>query len=88
MNTVEITIAEQIAELEREIKIRERVYARWVDTGKLTKRAADLQLDRMRAAVETLKRAMVDLSDRVPGKSRPASPSAQPGRVKSSAPKF
>jgi len=81
MITPKITIAEQIAELEREIKIRERVYARWVDTGKLTKRAADLQLDRMRAAVETLKRAMVDLSDRAPGK-MPTGESFGPARAR------
>ncbi len=66
MNT-EITIAEQIAEIEREMAIRDRVYARWVDKGKITKKAADLQQARMRAARDTLKRAMVELPGRNPG---------------------
>lgn len=64
----EFTIAEQIAEVEREIKIRERVYMRWVGSGKLTQQAADIQIGRMRAVVETLKRVMVELPDREPGK--------------------
>jgi hypothetical protein len=62
-----VTIAEQIAEVEREIKIRERVYTRWVLNGKITARAAELQLGRMRAVIETLKRAGVEFADRPPG---------------------
>lgn len=53
-----IPISDQIACLEREIRIRERVYPRWVDKGKLTQKAADLELWRMRAAVVTLQRSM------------------------------
>ena len=61
------TVAEQIAEVEREIAIRERVYARWVKVGKTSQAAADLQQGRMKAALDTLKRAMPLLADRDPG---------------------
>lgn len=61
------TIAEQIAEIEREIAIRKRVYARWVRDNKITQAAADLQQARMAAAVETLRRAANELRDREPG---------------------
>ena len=55
-----IPIADQIACLERELHIRERIYPRWVDKGKLTQKAAALELDRMRAAIRTLQRSMTD----------------------------
>jgi hypothetical protein len=55
-----IPIADQIACLERELHIRERIYPRWVDKGKLTQKAAALELERMRAAVRTLQRSMTD----------------------------
>ena len=77
----EITIAEQIAEIDREIAIRERVYARWVDKGKITKKAADLQQERMKAVKETLKRAMVELPGRNPGE-LPTGESFGPARVR------
>ena len=80
-STVEITIAEQIAEIERELAIRERSYARWVDRGKITKKAADLQQARMRAARDTLKRAMVELPGRNPGET-PTGESFGPARVR------
>ncbi len=77
----EITIAEQIAEIERELAIRDRTYARWVDKGKITKKAADLQQDRMRAARDTLKRAMVELPGRNPGL-MPSGESFGPAKVR------
>lgn len=61
------TIADQIAEVERELAIRERVYARWVLRGKINQKAADQQQGRLRAARDTLRRAMVLESDRPPG---------------------
>ena len=61
------TIADQIAEVEREIAIRDRVYARWVLRGKINQKAADQQQGRLRAARDTLRRAMVLESDRDPG---------------------
>ena len=36
------TIAEQIAEVERELLIRGRTYARWILQGKITARAAEV----------------------------------------------
>lgn len=64
----EPTYTEQIAEIEREIRIRDRVYARWILSGKLTATAAASQTARLRAVMETLKRAMVELSPQEPGR--------------------
>ena len=63
----EFTIAEQIAEVERELAIRKRQYARWVKNGKTNQAAADLQLGRMGAVLETLRRAEVLMRSREPG---------------------
>ena len=62
-----ITIFDQIACIEREIGIRERIYPRWVDKGKLTQQAANLELERMRAVLDTLRRSMLILAEREPG---------------------
>lgn len=48
------TIAEQIAAVERELRMRGRVYPRWVAQGKLTKAAADLEIKRMEAVRASL----------------------------------
>lgn len=55
---VEYSIDEQIAELDRELRIREKVYPRWINAAKpkLTPEAADRQMGRMRAARESLVR--------------------------------
>jgi hypothetical protein len=52
------TLDEQIEELERELKLRERVYPRWITKypPKLTPAAAERQLGRLRAAIESLRR--------------------------------
>ena len=50
-----ISLAAQIAEIEREIKQRERVYPRWVEAGKMPKATADRQTEVMRAVLVTLK---------------------------------
>lgn len=54
MATPSPTLDEQIEELERELKLRERHYPRWVKQGKTTQRAAEQQLARLRAARDTL----------------------------------
>ena len=50
-----ISVADMIAEIEREIRMREAVYPRWVTAKKLTQDKADRQIAVMRAAVERLK---------------------------------
>jgi hypothetical protein len=52
-----VPLASQIAEVEREIKQRERVYPRWVEAGKMPKATADRQIEVMRAVLATLKAA-------------------------------
>ena len=52
-----VLIADQIACIEREIGYRLRVYPRRVADGKMTQQLADRELDRMRAVLDTLKRA-------------------------------
>ncbi len=61
------TIAEQIASVERELGMRKRVYPRWVANGKLNQAAADLEMRRMEAVRDTLKRAQVVMADLEPG---------------------
>lgn len=50
-----VPIADQIAEVEREIGYRERVYPNWVDAGRLSHDKAALHFNRMRAAAATLR---------------------------------
>lgn len=52
----EVTLDEQIAEVEREIRLREVVYPRWVAAPKpkLSQTQADKQLGRLRAVRATL----------------------------------
>ena len=49
-----ITIEEQIAEVERELKLREHVYPRWVGEKKMRQEKADKCMAAMRAVLETL----------------------------------
>ena len=49
-----ISLNEQIDEIKRELKQRERVYPRLVTNGKLRQSIADYQTQRLRAALETL----------------------------------
>ncbi len=58
-----VTIAEQVACVDRELGMRARVYPRWVKAGKLTQAAADLEMARMTAVRWTLRRASVELAD-------------------------
>ena len=49
-----ISLNEQIDEIKRELKQRERVYPRLIDKGKLKPSIADYQTARLQAALETL----------------------------------
>lgn len=49
-----ISIEDQIACVEREIRMRENTYPRWVAQNKLTQKTATLELDRMKAVLATL----------------------------------
>ena len=49
-----ITYRDQLAELNRERKMRERVYARFIADGKLTADEAHRRNDRLDAAITTL----------------------------------
>lgn len=48
------TIEHQIAEVKREIALREQVYPGLIKSGKLKQSAADLHMDRIRAVLATL----------------------------------
>jgi hypothetical protein len=56
-----VSIADQLAAVEREIRLRQRVYPRWVETSRMTQVKADQELAAMRAVAETL-RALVPAS--------------------------
>lgn len=49
------TIEEQLAEVRREIALREKWYPQWVASKRLTQRNADLALHRMKSVERTLK---------------------------------
>lgn len=55
------TIDEQIAEVRREVKLREQVYPHQVTRLKMTQAQADEHLARMRAVLETLERVKAKL---------------------------
>lgn len=50
-----VSLNEQIAELDREIRLRERVYRNWIAAGKIKQDVAELRTARMRAAKDTLR---------------------------------
>ena len=49
-----VQLADQIACVERELKMRRRVYPRWVLASKLTQTAADLEMRRMEGVLQSL----------------------------------
>ena len=49
-----ITLAEKIACIRREIGMRERVYPRWIDLGRITQAKADHEIACMQAVLEDL----------------------------------
>ena len=55
-----ITLAEQIAEAQRELALREKCYPGWVKSGRLSMDEAYHQLAAMRAIVRTLTRLEVE----------------------------
>jgi hypothetical protein len=57
LSPLPVPIAEQVAEIKREIALRQRVYPRWVGLGKLTQRAADRQIAVMQAVLAKLQEA-------------------------------
>lgn len=50
------SIAEQIASVEREIRMRERVYPRWVEQRRMMEKTAEHEIACMRAVLATLQR--------------------------------
>jgi hypothetical protein len=56
MVEIVITLVEQIAEVKREIALRERVYAKQVAAGALKPEQADKQIGRMKAVLATVER--------------------------------
>lgn len=55
MTEERIDIKAQIACVEREIKMRERVYPRWVEAKRMTQAKADHELEAMKAVLWTLR---------------------------------
>lgn len=51
-----VPIEAQIACIERELGFREKLYPRWVKSAKLTQENADVELERMRAVLASLRR--------------------------------
>lgn len=49
-----VPFEEQIACIEREIGFRERLYPRWIKSGKINQAAADTELARIRAVLLSL----------------------------------
>ncbi len=50
----QVTINEQIAEVKREIAMRNKVYPRWIEAGSLPKQKADFQILVMEAVLISL----------------------------------
>ena len=50
-----VPLAAQIRCLERELRLRERVYPRWILAGRLKQQVADAELAAMAAALATLR---------------------------------
>lgn len=50
-----VTLDDQIYEVERELKLRSGVYAKWLLTGKISPQKAKQQVLRLEAVLETLR---------------------------------
>ena len=59
---MKITITDAIKELKREIALRERVYPKWIASGRLNKELAEKQMARMKAALQFLEEKKVLLT--------------------------
>lgn len=55
MSQPTISLEEQAAACEREVRMRRRVYPRWVGDGRLTQAKADAEIAAMEAAAATLR---------------------------------
>jgi len=53
----EPTLAEMIAEAERELAMRRRVYPRWVEAGRMKQHHAERRIEMMAAIAEFLRKA-------------------------------
>lgn len=51
-----VSLQRQIEGVEREIAFRVRVYERWIEQGRITRKKADEEVGVMRAVLETVKR--------------------------------
>ncbi len=51
-----MTLDDQIACIRRELSMRQRVYPRWVDDGRMTQAKADHEVNTMMAVLATLER--------------------------------
>ena len=70
MVDVVVTLNEQIDEIRRELKQRERVYPRMIAQGKLRQAIAEYQMARMQAALATVERVK-RLDDGLKGMAEP-----------------
>jgi len=52
-----VTAAEKLACVEREIKMRRRVYPRWVGDGRMTQAKADSEIQTMEAIADDYRKA-------------------------------
>jgi len=52
---VKVPLAAQIAELERELKMRQRVYPRFVAQEKMSQSQADTRMQYLASAIDTLR---------------------------------
>lgn len=50
----DVPISEQIECVQREIKMRARVYPNWISSGRIAQREANTEMRRMRAVLATL----------------------------------
>lgn len=50
-----VSLDEMIAEVERELSLREHVYPKWIEAKKMRPEKADQCVARMRAVLQTLK---------------------------------
>jgi hypothetical protein len=53
------SLVDQIAELRRELALRQRVYPQWIAKGSMKQEAADRSMARMQAAHDTLVRLLL-----------------------------
>ena len=55
-----VTVEDMLAECEREIALRRRVYPRWIETGRISQQKADRQIEVLKALVMHLRLEMAE----------------------------